>query len=120
MKTILVVEDDKNQRLLYQQELSLEGYNVIAVSDGQDAIDKVNEQLPDLIIMDIHLVKMSGIDTMNRILGKHKKIPIIINTAYSSYKDNFLSWSADAYIVKSSDLTELKSKVQELVGKTDG
>ncbi len=54
---------------------------------------------------------------MDMILSKHKGIPIIINTAYSIYKDNFMSWVADAYIVKSSDLTELKNKIKELLTK---
>ncbi|HHT9115542.1 MAG TPA: response regulator [Candidatus Wunengus californicus] len=117
MKTILLVEDDKNQLLLYKQELLLEGYNIITAQDGQEAIKKVKEHTPDLIVMDINMPKMSGIESMGRILSEHKKIPIIINTAYGSYKDDFMSWSADAYIIKSSDITELKDKIKELIGK---
>jgi len=117
MKTILLVEDDKNQLLLYKQELLLEGYNIITAQDGQEAINKVKEHTPDLIVMDINMPKMSGIESMGRILSEHKKIPIIINTAYGSYKDDFMSWSADAYIIKSSDITELKDKIKELIGK---
>ena len=117
MTTILVVEDDKNQRLLYEQELGLEGYEVVTASDGKDALEKVQEQLPDLIVMDINMPKMDGIETMGKILGKNKEIPVIINTAYSNYKDNFMSWAADAYIVKSSDLSELKNAVKEVLVK---
>jgi DNA-binding response OmpR family regulator len=115
MTTILLVEDDKNQRLLYEQELRLEGHEIITAIDGKDAIKKVQEQRPDIIIMDINLPKMDGIEIMGRILNKHKGIPIIIHTAYSSYKDNFMSWAADAFIVKSSDLTELKNKIKEMI-----
>ncbi len=115
MKTILVVEDDKNQLLLYEKELSLDGYNIIIARDGLEAIKKVKEQLPDLIIMDITMPKMNGIEAMGKILSEHKKIPVIINTAYTSYKDDFMSWSANAYIVKSSDLKELKDKIKELM-----
>ena len=115
MKTILVVEDDKNQLLLYEQELSLEGYNIVSARDGLEAIKKVREQLPDLIIMDITMPKMNGIEAMGKILSEHKKIPVIINTAYSRYKDDFMSWSADAYIIKSSNLKELKNKIKELI-----
>ena len=117
MTTILVVEDDKNQRLLYEQELKLEGYEVVTASDGKDALGKIQEQLPDLIVMDINMPKMDGIETMGKILGKNKEIPVIINTAYSNYKDNFMSWAADAYIVKSSDLSELKNTVKEVLAK---
>ncbi len=67
--------------------------------------------------MDINLPLMDGIEAMGHILSKNKDIPIIINTAYSNYKDNFMSWAADAYIVKSSDLTELKNKIEELLAK---
>jgi len=117
MITVLVVEDDKNQRLLYEQELKLEGYDVVTASDGKDALGKIQEQLPDLIIMDINMPKMDGIETMGKILGKNRDIPVIINTAYSNYKDNFMSWAADAYIVKSSDLSELKNTVKEVLAK---
>jgi CheY-like chemotaxis protein len=117
MKTILVVEDDKNQLLLYEQELLLEGYHIITAKDGLEAVKKVREQLPDLIVMDINMPKMDGIEAMGKILSEHKRIPIIINTAYSSYKDDFMSWSADAYIIKSSDLKELKDKIKELLQK---
>jgi len=117
MITVLVVEDDKNQRLLYEQELKLEGYEVVTAADGKDALGKIQEQLPDLIIMDINMPKMDGIETMGKILGKNREIPVIINTAYSNYKDNFMSWAADAYIVKSSDLLELKNTVKEVLAK---
>jgi len=117
MTTVLVVEDDKNQRLLYEQELKLEGYEVVTAADGKDALGKIQEQLPDLIIMDINMPKMDGIETMGKILGKNREIPVIINTAYSNYKDNFMSWAADAYIVKSSDLSELKNTVKEVLAK---
>ncbi len=117
MTTILLVEDHKNERLLYEQELRLEDYEVITAIDGKEALEKVQEQPPDLIIMDICMPKMDGIEAMGRIVSKHKGIPIIINTAYDSYKDNFMSWLADAYIVKSSDLTELKNKIKELLTK---
>lgn len=119
MKTILVVDDDKYHLLLYEQELSLEGYRIITAKDGLEAIKRVKEQLPDLIVMDINIPKMNGIEAMGKILGEHKRIPIIIHTAYSNYIDNFMSWAADAYIVKSSDLNELKNKIKELLGKIE-
>jgi DNA-binding response OmpR family regulator len=115
MTTILLVEDDKNQRLLYEQELGFEGYEIVTAADGKDALKKVQEQPFDLVVMDINLLKMDGIETMGWILSKYKNIPIIINTAYSSYKDNFMTWAADAFIVKSSDLTELKNKIKEII-----
>jgi two-component system response regulator (stage 0 sporulation protein F) len=117
MTTILLVEDDKNQRLLYEQELKLAGYDVVTASNGRKALEKVNERLPDIIVMDINMPKMDGIEAMGRILSKNKKIPVIINTAYSNYKDSFMTWAADAYVVKSSDLSELKNRIKEVLAK---
>ncbi len=117
MTNILLVEDNKNQCLLYEQELRHEGYDIVTANDGKEALEKIKGQLPDMIIMDICLPKMDGIEAMGHILSKNRGIPIIINTAYSNYKDNFMSWAADAYIVKSSDLTELKNKIEELLTK---
>ena len=115
MTTILLVEDDKNQRLLYEQELRYDGYEVVTATDGKEAIEKFQEQLPDIVIMDINMPKMDGIEAMGRILSANKEVPVIINTAYSNYKDSFMSWAADAYIVKSSDLSELKGKIKEVL-----
>ena len=115
MTTILLVEDDKTQRLLYEQELRFEGYEIVTAADGKEALEKVQEQPPDIVVMDISLPTMDGIEAMGRILSMNKEIPVIINTAYSNYKNNFMSWAADAYIVKSSDLTELKTKIKELL-----
>jgi CheY-like chemotaxis protein len=117
MTTILLVEDDENQRLLYEQELMHEGYEVVTASNGKEALEKVQEKLPDIVIMDINMPKMDGIEAMGRILGKNKEILVIINTAYSNYKDSFMSWAADAYIVKTSDLSELKEKIKEVLAK---
>ena len=117
MTTILLVEDDKNQRLLYEQELMHEGYEVVTASNGKEALEKVQKKLPDIVIMDINMPKMDGIEAMGRILGKKKEISVIINTAYSNYKDSFMSWAADAYIVKTSDLSELKEKIKEVLAK---
>ncbi len=90
-----------------------EGYEIVTVADGIDALEKVQEQPPDIVVMDINMPRMDGIEVMGRILSMNKEIPVIINTVYSNYKDNFMSWAADAFIVKSSDLSELKDKINE-------
>lgn len=119
MKTILVVDDNKYHLLLYDQELSFEGYNIITAQDGCEALKKVKDHPPDLVILDIIMPTMDGIELMGKILSEHKKIPVIINTAYKGYMDNFMSWAANAYIIKSSDLSELKNNIKELIGKID-
>lgn len=115
MATILIVENNKNQLILYEQEFRLEGYEILTAIDGIECLEIAQRQQLDFFIMDINLPKMDGIETMGRILSQHKNIPIIINTSYSQYKDNFMLWAADAYIIKSSDLSTLKNKVKELL-----
>lgn len=115
MKTILVVESNRNQLLLYEQELSSDGYNVIKAENGYKAIEKLKGYSPDLVVMDLILPDMNGIELIDKILSEYREIPIIINTAYSSYMDNFMTWLADAYIIKSSDLSELKNTIKKLV-----
>ena len=119
MKTILVVDDNLNQMLLYEQELTDDGYNVVLASGGQEALDKVQQSRPDLVVLDIAMPGMDGIETLERILGRDNKMPVILNTAYANYKDNFMSWSADACVFKSSDLIELKEEIEKSLAKAE-
>ncbi len=116
MKTILVVDDDKSLRRLYKAELEAEGYRVLLAETGKQAIDKVNESVPDLVIMDIRMPEMDGLESMARILHDQRGVPVILNTAYSCYQDNFLTWAADGYIIKSADLQALKDKIRKVLG----
>ena len=113
-KKILVVEDEEGLRLLYQEELESEGYQVITAQNGREAIQKLEER-PDLIVLDIVMPVMDGMEALGRILGTERKIPIILNTSYPGYREDFMSWAADAYVTKSMDLTELKTKIKELL-----
>ncbi|HYF51321.1 MAG TPA: response regulator [Planctomycetota bacterium] len=119
MAKLLVVDDDKNLRLLYEQELTDEGHEVTLAASGPEALEYLRTARPDLIILDISMPGMDGIEALGKILAKDKSMPVILNTAYSTYKDNFMTWSADAYVVKSGDLTELKAKIKDVL-KTRG
>lgn len=112
---LLIVEDDVNQRALYEEEMRDEGYEVVTASDGRQAIQVASDAHPDLVIMDINMPVMDGLDTMSRLIEVDRHTPVIIHTAYASYKESFASWSADAYVIKSGDLSGLKEKVRELL-----
>lgn len=114
---ILFVDDEVHQGLLYEQELTDEGYIVDVANSGEKALDMVKQHVYDLVILDIGMPDMDGLETLGRMLSIDNKLPVILNTAYPSYKDNFMSWAADAYVVKSADLTELKNKVRESLAK---
>jgi two-component system response regulator (stage 0 sporulation protein F) len=115
MKTILVVDDDEAIRTLLTEELQDEGYQVIASGNARDALMIIEKEPLDLVILDIRMPGMDGLEALPRILGLKEGLPVILNTAYAQYQESFMSWAADAYVVKSSDLTELKQKVRELI-----
>jgi DNA-binding response OmpR family regulator len=115
MKTILIADDDKNLTLLYKQELAEEGYQVDVVNDARQAISRVESDPPDLLLLDIQMPGMDGIEALHRIIGRNNALPVILNTAYSNHKENFMTWTADAYVVKSSDLTELKQTIRDVL-----
>lgn len=115
MAVVLIVENNEYQRELYQQELSDAGYVVWLTEDGWKAIDMVRNQRPDIVVLDLHMPGMDGLDALSRLLDVDPKLPVIIYTAYSSYKDSFLSWGADEYLVKSSDITSLTTAIQRVL-----
>ena len=119
-KKILVVEDEESLRLLYEEELKAEGYDVLTARNGREAIRQLEAGKPDLIILDIVMPVMDGMEALGRIVSQERKIPVILNTSYSGYRQDFMSWAADAYVAKSHDLTELKKKVGELLEKGKG
>ena len=114
---VLVVEDDKNQQLLYKEELEQNGFEVMCAGNGKEAVEMATAKAPDCIVMDISMPEMDGIEAMGKILAQNNRVPVILNTAYASYKDNFMSWSADAYVIKTSDLSQLTSTIKDILAK---
>ena len=115
--TILVVDDEENIRWLYKEELEDEGYRIAAAASGEEALDLVSELKPDLVIMDIKMPGISGVDALIKIKEIDKNIPVILCSAYSDYKQDFSTWASDAYIVKSSNLDELKKAITKVLGE---
>ena len=114
---ILLVDDDEGLRDLYREELEEEGYEVLAASNGKEALQELEKEKPDLIVLDIVMPKMDGMEALGRILRKVRKVPVILHTSHSVYQEDFMSWAADAYLLKSTDLAELKKKIRELLEK---
>jgi len=88
---------------------------VVAASGGREALDLFRREHPDLIVLDILMPGMDGLEVMGHILSERNEIPIILNTACPAYRDDFLSWSADAYVIKFADRKELKTEIRRLL-----
>lgn len=116
-KRILLVEDEKPLCLLYEEELRGEGYEITAVTDAEAALAALREGSFDLIVTDIRMPGKNGIELITEIMGLRKDIPIIINSAYQSYKEDFMTWAAESYVTKSGDLSELRDRLAEALAK---
>jgi DNA-binding response OmpR family regulator len=115
MARILIVEDDPNLCLLYSSEFAEDGYEVVTAQSGSEALAILAAGLPDLVVLDIRMEPMDGLELLDHLMLRQKGMPVVINSAYPSFKGDFSTWGADAYVVKSSDLTELKDTVRQLL-----
>ncbi len=119
--SVLVIDDDTDILDAFTLSLTLADVIAHAVSSGREAINLLERGLrPCALLLDIRMPGMDGVEVLQRILDHNRTMPVILNTAYSSYKDNFMTWAADAYVVKSSDVTELIAKIRDVLSKRKG
>lgn len=116
---VLVVEDEDALATLLHYNLDKEGYRVSLAADGEEALTQVNEQLPDLIVLDWMLPKVSGIEVCRRLRGRAetRNVPIIMLTARGEETDRIrgLDTGADDYIVKPFSMTELTARIRAVL-----
>jgi DNA-binding response OmpR family regulator len=119
MTRILAVDDERLYQHLLQVNLEKEGFEVMTAGNGLDALDMVSNRNPDLVIMDIMMPKMDGIDTCERI-RQFSNVPIIILTARGEEQDRVrgLNVGADDYVVKPFSATELVARVRAVLRRT--
>jgi DNA-binding response OmpR family regulator len=111
MAKIMVVDDEEHIRLLYSEELKEEGYEVVTADSGHKLLDKIEAEEPDLVVLDIKMADFNGLDLLQDIRLKFYDLPVILSTAYDTFKEDLKSLAADYYVVKSFDLSELKNKI---------
>ena len=111
MAKILIVDDEEHIRLLYSEELTEAGYEVITAESGHKLLERIEEEKPDLVILDIKMVDYNGLDLLQDIRNRFYNLPVILCTAYDTFKEDMKSIAADFYVIKSFDLTELKNKI---------
>ena len=120
MNKILVVDDEASIRLLYSQELADEGYEVDTAATIAEALEKLQGNVYDVALLDIKLKNESGLDLLQKIVKERHDMGVILSTAFSCYKDDFSAWLADGYVVKSSDMQELKDEIKRILEKKSG
>jgi len=115
MKTLLIIEDDQSYSKVLATSLARKGFRIIVHNSGSQALDFIEQGNPtDLVILDLKLPDMDGLSLMEQI-KKRLDVPVVINSGYSQYKSDFISWLADAYIDKSADLEELNLIINKLL-----
>jgi two-component system response regulator HydG len=109
-ESVLVVDDDPAHRTMLRTLLTGWGYTIFEADDGSTAIEKAHDQAFDLILMDIRMIKVSGIEALHEIKAFNPSIPIIIMTAYSSVENavEALKSGAYDYLTKPLDFDELR------------
>ena len=114
-KKILVVDDEKPISDIIKFNLEKEGYEVVVAFDGEEALEKVEAEDPDLIILDLMLPKVDGLEVAKRVRAKHTT-PIIMVTAKDSELDKVLGLElgADDYVTKPFSNRELVARVNQL------
>ena len=113
MARILIIDDAAKLRWLYRLELEAEGYEIVDVGSGVEALRALAHEKIDAIVMDLLLPDCFGLQLLDEILLRQRHLPLVINTAYGQYRDNFHTWGADAFVVKSSNLAELKNALKQ-------
>jgi DNA-binding response OmpR family regulator len=112
MAKILIVDDEEHIRFLYSEELTDEGYEVITHDSGAGLLELIEREKPDLVVLDIKMVDYNGLDLLQDIRNKYYDLPVILCTAYDTFKEDMKSIAADFYVIKSFDLTELKNRIK--------
>lgn len=113
MPRILVLDDNASIRLLYEEELTEEGYDVSCENDGVDLDKLVCEMRPDLIVLDLKLGSTSGGQVLGKRRGEDVSVPVILCTAYPFSPKEAKTMGAGDLVIKSSDLSELKAKIKK-------
>ena len=112
---ILIVDDEEHIRLLFKEELEDEGYAVDLASNGLEALDRLRTSAYNVVLLDIKMPGMDGIQALTEIKKANKDQAVILCSAYGEFKQDFASWASDGYIVKSADTRELKEAIKRVL-----
>ncbi len=119
--TILIVEDDPEIRTALERILSYEGYATLTANDGAAGLEMVKEHTPDLLILDVMMPFVNGLDVCRQMRSKGNKTPILMLTAREESEDRVagLDAGADDYLAKPFDLPELLARIRALLRRAN-
>ncbi len=122
MTRILVVEDNEDLAFGLRNNLEFEGYEVLVAGDGKMGLELATQELPDLIILDLTLPELDGLEVLERLRSAGNKLPVLVLTARQEETDKVrgLKLGADDYVTKPFGLMELLARVEALLRRTIG
>ena len=117
---VLVAEDDRGVRESLTRVLAFEGYDVVATSDGAQALEAIAASTPDVLILDVNMPYVDGLTVCRRVRAQHLQVPILVLTARHEISDRVagLDAGADDYLVKPFALDELLARLRALLRRT--
>jgi len=117
MANILIVDDQPCVRQLLSEELICDGYRVAGADDAESVWRHLRSSRPDLVLLDLYLDGQDGFKVLHNIKKKDPHLPVIIYTAYDSYREDPRLSEADGYLIKSIALDELKNKIANVLSR---
>lgn len=119
MKKILIVEDEPDLLQVLSQHLKNNSFQVVEAGDGEEGLQKVQNEKPDLIVLDIKMPKVDGYSFIQemRAQKEHAKIPVIMLTANSSLNSLFKIEGVEAYFTKPYDIKKLIAAIEQALSK---
>ncbi len=114
-RSVLIVDDEESICLLYQAELEDRGYDARVQSEPTRVLEEMASHAPDLVVLDIKMPDVSGLDLLAQIKEHFPRVRVVLNSAYGSFKESPAVQQAEAYVVKSSDLSELLDTIETLL-----
>ncbi len=112
MATILLVDDERTILQYYSEELAEDGHEILTLDSGDCLLEKIYLYRPDVVVLDIKLARWDGLELLQDIRKDFYNLPVILCTAYDTFKRDPRSIAADYYVVKSYDLSELKARIR--------
>jgi CheY-like chemotaxis protein len=116
VKTILVADDEKINRMVLEEALTVEGYRVLLAENGEEVLEKIKIEKPDLLILDVKMPLMDGIEVLQKLRIGHPTLPVIVLTAYKSMERYALKEGISAFMPKPINLHKLKNQVKKILG----